>query len=116
MLIRVGYIFTFQKEFVNDLRSWKCVMEKKGECTAKLKVTILDFITSSLVTTESSIMLFAYLPFSQLPVAGFQMQLFLHIFFLDFRTHIDIYCYSKFDFNYIFYHQTYIYICMALFY
>lgn len=38
MLIWVSFIYIFQMELVNDLRSWECVMEGK----ASVKWNILD--------------------------------------------------------------------------
>ena len=67
-------------------------------------------ILSHLIT-ESPVIVAKYLWFSQLHVAGFQIYVFRTCaFFLDFSTHIDIYRYSTFDLNWIFYHQVYIYI------
>ena len=67
-------------------------------------------ITSPNLMTESSMILAKYLPFSQLHVAGFKYNLFrTNDVLLDFYTHIEIYCYSTFDLNYIFYRQIYIY-------
>ena len=42
MLICVGYIYFLQKELVNDLKPWEYVMRRKGQCKAKVKLTIAD--------------------------------------------------------------------------
>ena len=37
MLIRNGFRYIFQKELSNNLQSWKCVRDVKGQCKAKVK-------------------------------------------------------------------------------
>ena len=66
-------------------------------------------VTSSQIIAESCIILTKYFPLSQLHVAVFQTCFRLHD---AFYTHIDIYCYSATNLNYICFHQIYIYICM----
>ena len=82
---------------------------------------IVVSIISSHIITESSIVLSIHSPFSQVLVAGFQIwYFFMHFsffffFFFFFCTYSYlhyIYHYSMFDLSYIFFHQTYIYICM----
>ena len=38
MLIRNGFRCVFQKELSNNLQSWECVLRRKGQCKAKLKL------------------------------------------------------------------------------
>ena len=39
-LIHEGYVYVFQKDLANDLRSFECVMRRTGQCKAKLKVDV----------------------------------------------------------------------------
>jgi hypothetical protein len=41
-IIHEGYVYVLQKELANDLRSFECVLRRKGECKAKIKVSLLD--------------------------------------------------------------------------
>ena len=38
MLIRNGFRYVFQKELSNNLQSWECVLRRKGQCKAKIKL------------------------------------------------------------------------------
>ena len=38
MLIRNSFRYIFQKELSNNLQSWKCVLQGKGQCKAKVKL------------------------------------------------------------------------------
>ena len=38
MLIRNGFRYVFQKELSNNLQSWECVLRRKGQCKAKVKL------------------------------------------------------------------------------
>ena len=73
-----------------------------------------DFIFSIIsvhLTIESPILL-AYLPFWQLCIPGFQKSPFSHwcsFGFLHSHQHLSLF---RFDSSFIFYHQTYIHICM----
>ena len=37
-LIKDGFIYTFQKFLANDFASWECVLRRKGQCKAKVKL------------------------------------------------------------------------------
>ena len=66
-------------------------------------------IISSHLIAKSSTELIKYLSILQVHALGFQINfLYIHIVLLDFYSHLDIYLYSTFDLNYIFYHQIYI--------
>ena len=66
-------------------------------------------IISSHLIAKSSTELIKYLSILQVHALGFQINfLHIHIVLLDFYSHLDIYLYSTFDLNYIFYHQIYI--------
>lgn len=41
-LLNDGYIYIFQKNLANDLTSWECVDRRKGQCKARVKLTIMD--------------------------------------------------------------------------
>lgn len=70
-------------------------------------------IISSHLIAKSSTELIKYLSILQVHALGFQINfLHIHIVLLDFYSHLDIYLYSTFDLNYIFYHQIYIYCCI----
>ena len=75
-----------------------------------LKFVEADFVSSitlSCVITESSIILAKYFPFLQVHVTGFQIYFFQ--MYDTFYICINIYSYSTFDVNYLFFHQIYIY-------
>ena len=38
MLIRIGFRYVVQKEPSNNLQSWECVLRRKGQCKAKVKL------------------------------------------------------------------------------
>ena len=38
MLICNGYMYVFYKKFLNDVRCYECVLHRKGECKAKVKL------------------------------------------------------------------------------
>ena len=41
MLIRIGFRYVVQKEPSNNLQSWECVLRRKGQCKAKVKLHIM---------------------------------------------------------------------------
>ena len=41
-LIRNGYIYVFQKSLADDVSSWECVLRRKGQCKAGVKLTVTD--------------------------------------------------------------------------
>lgn len=43
-----GYIYVYQKELANDLRSFECENRRKGQCKAKVKVDLNDDIVAEL--------------------------------------------------------------------
>ena len=77
------------------------------------KVSVSSIILSHVIT-KPSIILFAYLPFSQVHVAGCQFNFSLHACcFVRFLNSHCIYRYSTFNLSYIFYYRIYIHICMT---
>ena len=38
MLILNGFRYVFQKELSNNLQPWECVLRRKGQCKAKIKL------------------------------------------------------------------------------
>ena len=73
--------------------------------TDVFEIAFISSVISSQVITELPTILAKYCPFLQLHVAGFQKYIFCtHDVLLHFYTHIRIYCYSNFYFNYILYH------------
>ena len=80
---------------------------------AVVGIVFVFSVIASQVITESSTILAKYLPFSQLHVAGLQIYFFCtQDVPSDFLINVEVYLYSTFDLNYIFYHQIYIYIRM----
>ena len=71
-------------------------------------IVFVSSTASSHLITESTVILPAYLPFSQVHVAVFQKKPFSHTqYSIGFCTHTDFYRYSTFDSSYIFHHQTF---------
>ena len=73
---------------------------------SSLYSVVTTYIISSLITTESPVILFEYFQFHKHMYYNFFHR---HDVLLDFCTHINI---STFDLNYIFYHEIYIYNCI----
>ena len=73
---------------------------------SSLYSVVTTYIISSLITTESPVILFEYFQFHKHMYYNFFHR---HDVLLDFCTHINI---STFDLNYIFCHEIYIYNCM----
>ena len=73
---------------------------------SSLYSVVTTYIISSLITTESPVILFEYFQFHKHMYYNFFHR---HDVLLDFCTHINIF---TFDLNYIFCHEIYIYNCM----
>ena len=73
---------------------------------SSLYSVVTTYIISSLITTESPVILFEYFQFHKHMYYNFFHR---HDVLLDFCTHINIF---NFDLNYIFCHEIYIYNCM----
>ena len=37
-----GYMYVFQKNLANDIASWECVLTRKSQCKARIKLIIND--------------------------------------------------------------------------
>ena len=73
---------------------------------SSLYSVVTTYIISSLITTESPVILFEYFQFHKHMYYNFFHR---YDVLLDFCTHINIF---TFDLNYIFCHEIYIYNCM----
>ncbi|XP_066914227.1 uncharacterized protein [Clytia hemisphaerica] len=47
-ILENGYIYVFQKDLANDLKSFECELRRRGQCKAKVKVDILGDIVERL--------------------------------------------------------------------
>ena len=47
-ILENGYIYVYQKELANDLKSFECELRRQGKCKAKLKIDILGDIVGRL--------------------------------------------------------------------
>ena len=39
-VIRNGFMYVFQKTLANDVSSWECVLRRKGQCKARIKLSV----------------------------------------------------------------------------
>ena len=42
LLMKDGYMYVIQKILANDVKCYECVLRRKGECKAKIKLTPKD--------------------------------------------------------------------------
>ena len=42
MLIHNGYVYVFQNNLANDVRCYECVLRRKDQCKAKVKLGVND--------------------------------------------------------------------------
>ena len=47
-IIRNGFIYIFQKDLVNEARSYECELKRKGQCNTKIKLDLGDNIIAQL--------------------------------------------------------------------
>lgn len=47
-LIYEEYIYVFHKELANKLRSFKCLLRRKGQCKGKVKGNLLGYVVERL--------------------------------------------------------------------
>ena len=47
-IIRNGFIYVFQKDLANEIRSYECELRRKGQCKAKIKLDLGDNVIEQL--------------------------------------------------------------------
>ena len=47
-IIRNGFIYIFQKDLANEVRSYECELRRKGHCKAKIKLDLGDNVIEQL--------------------------------------------------------------------
>ena len=43
-----GYIYVFRKDLDNDVRSFECKLRRKGQCKARVKLDLNDYIVEEM--------------------------------------------------------------------
>ena len=53
-IIRNGFLYMFQKTLAEDKTSWECVLRRKGQCKARIKLSANgDFLEETNVHTHA---------------------------------------------------------------
>ena len=51
-LLKNGYMHLFQKMLADVVTSWECVHRRKGQCKARVRLTVMDQFIEKLMNTH----------------------------------------------------------------